>query len=197
MGQTKPAVHTIPQKLYQHHAYTTPNYAPAVHTIPQKLAPTISANLTRLSLLSTLSPKNERMMGSLRGSLMACCPHYPPKTSISLPPQVTKRACCPHYPPKTRCTRLASEHYRMPAVHTIPQKRRAISRRNPLYLSLLSTLSPKNLSDGDGHSLRSYACCPHYPPKTWRVVNDFNDEPKPAVHTIPQKRAYSGQLCSA
>ena len=143
--RSMPAVHTIPQKLDRVSVTKSARRWPAVHTIPQKQMREQKARELALSLLSTLSPKNSNTSPTCKINTLACCPHYPPKTSAerrrsqgnfgllsTLSPKNTKplrlqgrnsKACCPHYPPKTEGMFTTRHCLRRPAVHTIPQKR--------------------------------------------------------------------------
>ena len=103
----------------------------------------------------------------------ACCPHYPPKTSLPTScHHFASAACCPHYPPKTKKQRKSGA---------------TISR-------LLSTLSPKNPPARKTLLNATSACCPHYPPKTKLQREQRCDLTMPAVHTIPQKLNRFGVL---
>ena len=148
----------------------------------------------RAGLLSTLSPKNVKPKNCWNMWLLACCPHYPPKTKTSSTVPMTVD---------------------LPAVHTIPQKHFLDAPNVPYFRSLLSTLSPKNEMEVKVKRERlkaccphyppktvctalkkqfgAVACCPHYPPKTWKGWNLWGEGIVPAVHTIPQKQAKSVQ----
>jgi len=91
-----------PPKTGLHRSFSLHLTSPAVHTIPQKPVPAFPTHPTKKRLLSTLSPKNSHLSGkeqvtnfrllstlspknvhlteSLKCHILACCPHYPPKT---------------------------------------------------------------------------------------------------------------------
>ena len=105
-------------------------------------------------------------------------------------------ACCPHYPPKTNegaeSTGISAE----PAVHTIPQKLKHFPHLQDKYLSLLSTLSPKNLFCVWWSLWCCGACCPHYPPKTFAISDHRQKKLACCPHYPPKTSRWARTFAS-
>jgi len=183
---------------------------PAVHTIPQKPLSTNYDGHNQQGLLSTLSPKNKRYrvmnMDDLRRLLStlspknlsdwlslptrhhACCPHYPPKTSIAPRCGLCGESLLSTLSPKNLEVSPGEFVRAMPAVHTIPQK--LLMRAGCSLLSekpAVHTIPQKLKFTALTNDRYHWPAVHTIPQKLGKRLNYGKAMKVPAVHTIPQK----------
>ena len=141
------------------------------------------------SLLSTLSPKNLRFRALTITYRFACCPHYPPKTTLAILSKAEPcKACCPHYPPKTGAIASVVVNSVLACCpHYPPKTGSNFLGRQGTALACCPHYPPKTRQQRKDDYHHQHACCPHYPPKTHQFARCQTPRLAPAVHTIPQK----------